>query len=470
MAAQSLHFEISTKTINDLVNLHKNKQLNLSPGFQRRSVWTDRDRSKLIESILSDYPLPAIFLYKRDENNGIVYDVIDGKQRLESIFWFMREIRLLSKGRMQLSQGFKMQLPKDIVAEIDGSTKKTIPSKSLTRLVEWKTIQKIGRAPAMMSYKLPIIEVKGDDLSDIIGIFVRINSTGKALTEQEKRHARFVYNSDFLKKAASTAKKFEEYFSKSEIFSKDQLNRMKHVELMCELMLSLEKNDVLNRKAAVDKALSNEEFTAKKLGDMDAKTTKALNHIKRMFPKLKETRLRQQTDFYTLAVLIGKFDNEGMILTDLGKNALAWDFLRSFCIDVDDIRHRGRHYENIPESHAKSREYLLTVSQMTDSEQERRKREQILREVIGDIFERKDTQRGYTPEQRRIIWDKAVKKKCCGCGCVLEWPNFTIDHITPHSRGGRTSIENSALMCQSCNSAKGNKMPTPRRRSTRRLG
>lgn len=34
--------------------------------------------------------------------------------------------------------------------------------------------------------------------------------------------------------------------------------------------------------------------------------------------------------------------------------------------------------------------------------------------------------------------------------------NFNIDHIIPTSRGGKDSIENMVLSCQSCNSAKGN--------------
>lgn len=69
----------------DLLNLYRGDNLNLNPGFQRQSVWSERDRAKLIESILRNYPLPAIFLYKRQQDGHVIYDVIDGKQRLESI-------------------------------------------------------------------------------------------------------------------------------------------------------------------------------------------------------------------------------------------------------------------------------------------------------------------------------------------------------------------------------------------------
>jgi len=54
-------------------------------------------------------------------------------------------------------------------------------------------------------YRIPGIEVDGD-LGDIIEVFVRINSTGKALTPQEKRRAKY-FNSGFLKEADRLARR-----------------------------------------------------------------------------------------------------------------------------------------------------------------------------------------------------------------------------------------------------------------------
>jgi uncharacterized protein DUF262 len=77
-------------TIQQFVNHFEKGQLNLEPGFQRNSVWSLNDRAALIESIFLNYPMPSVFLYKRQDVDGdLIYDVIDGKQRLESIFMFM---------------------------------------------------------------------------------------------------------------------------------------------------------------------------------------------------------------------------------------------------------------------------------------------------------------------------------------------------------------------------------------------
>jgi len=59
----AIRYSAQTRTVQDLINLYEHGKLNLNPGFQRESVWSDRDRAKLIDSILRGYPIPAIFLY-----------------------------------------------------------------------------------------------------------------------------------------------------------------------------------------------------------------------------------------------------------------------------------------------------------------------------------------------------------------------------------------------------------------------
>ena len=428
-----LSHKTTTKSILDLRNLYDRGHLNLEPGFQRQSVWSDRDRAKLIESILRNYPLPAIFLYRREEDGNLMYDVIDGKQRLESIFMFIGAMRGRFEARAQLTD--------------DGASE----------WVNWPLLKRRGLQPRIIGYELPVIEVDGE-IGDIIDVFVRINSTGKALTRQEQRHARY-YRSPFLKEAARVAARFESYFTRNGIFSAGQLSRMKHVELICELMLSMEKGDVLNKKAALDSVMKEKSFDGRQLKKASRLVTATLNRIARMFPQLKSTRLRQVTDFYSLAVLIGKFEAEGMILTDRRRNRLAWDLLQAFATRVDEVRELQRKAKGAGPHQELYRDYLITVSQMTDDVNQRRKREQILRGILGSLFARKDSQRGFTAEQRRIIWNTSAARVCAsrGCNAKLTWGDFTIDHVDPHSKGGQSRLENAALMCRKHNSAKGNR-------------
>src|SRR5262249_52487566 len=86
----NLRYEFGTKTVQDLCLAQSHGLLNLEPGFQRKSVWSRTDRRKLIQSVLEGMPVPSIFLYKREEEGRLIYDVLDGKQRLESLFMFCR--------------------------------------------------------------------------------------------------------------------------------------------------------------------------------------------------------------------------------------------------------------------------------------------------------------------------------------------------------------------------------------------
>ncbi len=56
------------------------------PEFQRRFVWKQAQASKLIESFLVGLPVPAVFLYS--ERSSQKYLVIDGQQRLKSVFYY----------------------------------------------------------------------------------------------------------------------------------------------------------------------------------------------------------------------------------------------------------------------------------------------------------------------------------------------------------------------------------------------
>lgn len=431
MTHPTLSHRPETKTIKDIENLFEDDLLNLEPGFQRKSVWSERDRMKLIDSILRNYPLPAIFLYRREENGQIIYDVIDGKQRIESILMFMGQMR----GRYWL----KTQLPGQDEAE----------------WIDWRWLCKRQRQHLVTGYRIPVIEVDGD-MGDIIDLFVRINSTGKALTPQEKRRAKY-YNSPFLKEADWLARRYEWYFIEAGVLSAGQISRMKHVELICELMLSIHQGDVINKKAALDRVMKTDSFNARDISKASGKTITALNRVRRMFPKLYTTRLCQMTDFYTLTLLIAKFEAEGLILTDRRLNRLAWDLLVAFATQVDEVREKQRKAIGVKPDQEIYRDYLLTVSQMTDDVNQRRRREAILRGILGSLFAKKDSQRGFTSEQRRILWNTTASRKCQECGRILNWDDFTVDHVDPHSKGGRSRLENSALMCRGCNSSKGNR-------------
>jgi 5-methylcytosine-specific restriction endonuclease McrA len=416
------------KTIDDIILKFKHRQINLEPGFQRKSVWTNTDRTHLIQSIVRNYPLPNVFLYERQQDGHLIYDVIDGKQRLETILMFTRI------GRFK-RDWFSAKL--DIGDDLEWYDWKTLPSDIRARF---------------LSYKIQTVEIKGD-LNEIVDVFVRINSTGKRLTSGEKRHAKY-YRNAFLKEAERLVTRFRNYLLDQRILSPAQIDRMKGTELFSELLMSLHKGSPINKKTALDRAIGNENINGNTLNRLSREFVATIRQVKKMFPELKQTRFHHTADFYSLFLLVWQMRMEDFILTDRGKNKLAFVILRKLSTEVDKLRESYRNVKGT-KPRAPYSDYLLTVRADTDSSATRERRAHILESLLRPIFARKDEQRFFSPEQRRIIWDSEQERRCSNCHKRLTFDDFTIDHIIAYAKGGKTDRKNAALMCRKCNSRKG---------------
>jgi hypothetical protein len=236
-----------------------------------------------------------------------------------------------------------------------------------------------------------------------------------------------------------------------------QISRMKHVELMCELMVAAHNEDVTNKKAALDKVMDSDSIRGRDLEKAASLTVTALNRLKSMFPKLHQTRFHQLSDFYSLAVLIQKFERERLILNDRKRNRLAWDLLVAFATGVDKVRVIQKEIKPTERGHELYREYLLTVLRGTDDISQRKRRVELLCGLLEPLFQRKDRVRGFSKEQRRILWNSTEAPRCSEGNHPLTWDDFTLDHVDPWSKGGRTTLENADLMCRRHNSRKGNR-------------
>jgi hypothetical protein len=76
-----------------LRQLEKGK-IKIQPDFQRNQVWNNQQKSKFIESIILNFPLPPIYLNETKEST---YIVIDGLQRSTALMQFYNGEFALSK-------------------------------------------------------------------------------------------------------------------------------------------------------------------------------------------------------------------------------------------------------------------------------------------------------------------------------------------------------------------------------------
>ncbi|GAA6616894.1 DUF262 domain-containing protein [Scytonema sp. NUACC26] len=83
---QEIRTDGYSMSIGEWISLYENDEIDIHPDFQRFFRWSDHQKSTFIESILLGIPIPPIFVSQRDDG---IWDVIDGLQRLSTIYEFV---------------------------------------------------------------------------------------------------------------------------------------------------------------------------------------------------------------------------------------------------------------------------------------------------------------------------------------------------------------------------------------------
>lgn len=156
----------STQDVTWFIDLYDSGRLVLDPPYQRRSVWGPKDRKFFLDTVFRGYPSPAIYLHKVSDDYGkSSYEVIDGKQRLETIILFR-------DNRLSLGRDFNDE-------RLDGKRWKQVINDPELREKFW-------------NYEFAVDYISTDDLHVSLNeIFDRLNRNSRKLNEQELRHARY---------------------------------------------------------------------------------------------------------------------------------------------------------------------------------------------------------------------------------------------------------------------------------------
>ena len=174
------------------------------PGFQRSYVWDIGRASKLVESLILGLPVPQIFLYEQGRNSFLV---IDGQQRLMSIYYFMKQRFPRKDRRVKLAAIFAAhgKIPDNVLHDDEYfmTFKLRLAEKLPGHPNKFKGLNYSTLGDNKIQFDLrPIRNViikqnspEGDD-SSIYEIFNRLNSGGINLTPQEIRGS--LYHSEFI--------------------------------------------------------------------------------------------------------------------------------------------------------------------------------------------------------------------------------------------------------------------------------
>lgn len=174
------------------------------PGFQRNFVWDLGRASRLIESLVLGLPVPQLFLYEQERHKNLL---IDGQQRLMSIYYFIKQRFPRPKRRAELRSVFDRHgnIPDEVLHDDtyfqDFSLRlpESLPGQS-NRLkgLKYETLGEDYRSaldlrPIRCIVVKQNLPVEGD--TSMYEIFNRLNSGGVNLRPQEIRTS--MYHSEF---------------------------------------------------------------------------------------------------------------------------------------------------------------------------------------------------------------------------------------------------------------------------------
>jgi hypothetical protein len=173
-------------SIGEWMSIYQRGELDIHPEFQRFFRWSLRQKSRLVESLLLGIPVPQIFVAQRADG---VWDVVDGLQRLSTIFQFTGILLNEEKKTVDpLTLEGTTYLPGLQGRRWEDNEH---PDQSLTgaqRLL-------IKRAKISVS----IILKESDEMAKY-ELFQRLNTGGSMLSDQEVRNSILVMmNHDFYK-------------------------------------------------------------------------------------------------------------------------------------------------------------------------------------------------------------------------------------------------------------------------------
>ena len=179
---KKVHTQSLDLSFNELLDMFKNKELDIAPDYQRLFQWSEGARSRFIESLLLEMPVPPIYVIEEESSR---YLLIDGLQRISSYLHLRGELDAPHLDP-PVTVGQKLTfIDCDIVTELNG-----------------RTYDEIGTA-LQIRLKRAFIRVevvrKGSDSRFKYWMFKRLNTGGQQLNEQQIRNCSIrLLNSMFI--------------------------------------------------------------------------------------------------------------------------------------------------------------------------------------------------------------------------------------------------------------------------------
>src|SRR5450755_2781944 len=166
--------EKAVYTPNDFVLWNEHGLLEITPKFQRRTVWRTPARSYFIDTLLRGMTVPPLYLRmtQNKTKTKTIREVVDGQQRVRSVLDF-------------IANGFRLS------PTLGASGQRSMPPDRS----EWagKRFSQLSdsQQQQILSFSFTTEIFKGISDKQVLEVFCRLNMNGIPLNKQELRNGRF---------------------------------------------------------------------------------------------------------------------------------------------------------------------------------------------------------------------------------------------------------------------------------------
>lgn len=188
------------KTLQTIYTWYSQDKLFVNRRYQRKLVWTLPEKQKLVESVLSKLPIPAVLMSERE---GGGYEIIDGLQRLHSLMSFIEQGFPTERGKffdtarfltteerrqagLFWTPGGDSQEAADPDVRDETAEKDADGENAEQQAVELLDSSAVSQ---YLDYPLSISIMRGASAEEVDEVFGRINTYGHQLSDQERRQA-----------------------------------------------------------------------------------------------------------------------------------------------------------------------------------------------------------------------------------------------------------------------------------------
>lgn len=218
----------TNKKVREIISMVKEGKLIPRPEFQRRLVWTHKDKDHFLDTIIRGYPFPEIYLADGDvdlESGEGTQLLVDGLQRVNSILEYF-----------------------------DAS-----PNLRLLTLPPYRELQEEQKR-AFLQYDIAVRDLGSVHRDEIVEVFRRINATKYSLLDIEVNNA--VYTGELKQYAERLAA--DPFFIENNVFNTQDLKRMGDLRYALTLVITFLRG-YFNRDDAFGELLDryNDEFPLK---------------------------------------------------------------------------------------------------------------------------------------------------------------------------------------------------------------